>query len=280
MLSTSRPHHSAQTPGWWPLASATTRRAKEALCGRCPSERLCSVATLHACGAVQSRHTGAKEDPHQLHETVGGGGLLHGRPRSGLPRTERGRVSADGIPATGASWREVLAPHMTPRLRPALLDVATSVVPYLGLMATMFLAFRISYLVVLALAIPAAGFLVRTFIVFHDCAHGSFLRSKRANATLGAVLGVVLYTPFGWWRHEHAVHHATTGRVDDRDSFAAEDFVEGGGSRAGSGSSRCPLTSVRPARWRPPAGGGSCCRSLEPDLRRPRRPGSVGRIGR
>ena len=125
-------------------------------------------------------------------------------------------MSADGIPATGASWREVLAPHMTPRLRPALLDVATSVVPYLGLMATMFLAFRISYLVVLALAIPAAGFLVRTFIVFHDCAHGSFLRSKRANATLGAVLGVVLYTPFARWRHEHALHHATTGDLDRR----------------------------------------------------------------
>jgi omega-6 fatty acid desaturase (delta-12 desaturase) len=69
---------------------------------------------------------------------------------------------------------------------------------------------------VLALAIPAAGFLVRTFIVFHDCAHGSFVRSKRANAMLGAVLGVVLYTPFAWWRHEHAVHHATAGDLDRR----------------------------------------------------------------
>jgi omega-6 fatty acid desaturase (delta-12 desaturase) len=69
---------------------------------------------------------------------------------------------------------------------------------------------------VLVLAIPAAGFLVRTFIVFHDCAHGSFVRSKRANAMLGAVLGVVLYTPFTWWRHEHAVHHATTGDLDRR----------------------------------------------------------------
>ena len=125
-------------------------------------------------------------------------------------------MSADGISAADVSWREVLAPHMTPQLRPALLDVATSVVPYLGLMATMFLAFRISYLLVLALAIPAAGFLIRTFIVFHDCAHGSFLPSKRANAILGAVLGVVLYTPFAWWRHEHAVHHATTGDLDRR----------------------------------------------------------------
>jgi omega-6 fatty acid desaturase (delta-12 desaturase) len=105
---------------------------------------------------------------------------------------------------------------MTPRLRPALLDVAASVVAYLGFMATMFVAFQISYLLVIVLAIPTAGFLVRTFIVFHDCAHGSFVRSKRANATLGAVLGVVLYTPFACWRHEHSVHHATTGDLDKR----------------------------------------------------------------
>jgi acyl-lipid omega-6 desaturase (Delta-12 desaturase) len=125
-------------------------------------------------------------------------------------------MRSDVIPARDESWRAVLAPHMTARLRPALLDVATSVVAYLGLMAIMFVALRISYLVVLVLAIPTAGFLVRTFIVFHDCAHGSFLRSKRANARLGAVLGVVLYTPFAWWRHEHAVHHATTGDLDKR----------------------------------------------------------------
>ena len=125
-------------------------------------------------------------------------------------------MSLDATPAANEPWRAVLAPHMTPRLRPALLDVATSVVAYLGLMAVMLVAFRTSYLIVLALAIPAAGFLIRTFIVFHDCAHGSFLVSKRANARLGAVLGVVLYTPFAWWRHEHAVHHATTGDLDRR----------------------------------------------------------------
>jgi len=125
-------------------------------------------------------------------------------------------MSSDGIPAADASWRKVLAPHMTPRLRPALLDVATSVVPYLGLMAAMFVAFRISYLLVLAMSILAAGFLVRTFIVFHDCAHGSFVGSKRANAMLGAGLGVLLYTPFALWRHEHAVHHATNGDLDRR----------------------------------------------------------------
>ena len=125
-------------------------------------------------------------------------------------------MSAPVVAPADGNWRSVLAPHMTPRLRPALFDVATSVVAYLALTAVMFFAFRISYLLVLVLAIPAAGFMVRTFIVFHDCAHGSFVRSKRANAMLGAVLGVVLYTPFAWWRHEHAVHHATTGDLDRR----------------------------------------------------------------
>jgi omega-6 fatty acid desaturase (delta-12 desaturase) len=112
--------------------------------------------------------------------------------------------------------RSALALHMTPRVWPALFDLATSVAAYLVLVAGMFLATSVSYLLVLVLAIPAAGFLIRSFIVFHDCAHGSFLPSKRANATLGAMLGVVLFTPFAWWRHKHAVHHATSGDLDRR----------------------------------------------------------------
>src|SRR5450755_2661771 len=80
----------------------------------------------------------------------------------------------------------------------------------------MYVALDVSYLLTLALAIPAAGFLVRTFIVFHDCAHGSFLPSKRANALLGATLGVLVFTPFAVWRREHAVHHATAGDLDRR----------------------------------------------------------------
>jgi omega-6 fatty acid desaturase (delta-12 desaturase) len=98
----------------------------------------------------------------------------------------------------------------------ALLDLATSAGAYMGLVAVMFCVTDVSYLLVLVLAIPAAGFLIRTFIVFHDCAHGSFVRWRRVNATLGAVLGVFLFTPFSWWRHKHAVHHATTGDLDRR----------------------------------------------------------------
>jgi omega-6 fatty acid desaturase (delta-12 desaturase) len=95
-------------------------------------------------------------------------------------------------------------------------ELATSVVPYLGLSVLMYLSLKVSYLLVLAIAIPAAGFLVRTFILFHDCSHGSLLRSKRANMWLGVVLGLFVYSPFLRWRHDHAIHHATSGDLDRR----------------------------------------------------------------
>jgi acyl-lipid omega-6 desaturase (Delta-12 desaturase) len=69
---------------------------------------------------------------------------------------------------------------------------------------------------VAALSIPAAGFLMRTFIVFHDCAHGSFMKSKSANLWVGRFVAVLVYTPFSSWRHSHAVHHATSGDLDRR----------------------------------------------------------------
>ena len=97
-----------------------------------------------------------------------------------------------------------------------MLDLATSVVPYLILLVLMYLVVDSSFLLVLALTVPAAGFLLRTFIVFHDCAHGSFLPSKRANAWLGTALGLVVYESFLNWRHSHAVHHATAGDLDRR----------------------------------------------------------------
>jgi omega-6 fatty acid desaturase (delta-12 desaturase) len=113
-------------------------------------------------------------------------------------------------------WRDALAPYAQPHLGRSLLDVATSLVPYVALMVVMYVAVDSSFALVLALTIPAAGFLLRTFIVFHDCAHGSFLPSKRANAWLGTALGLVVYESFLSWRHSHAVHHATAGDLDRR----------------------------------------------------------------
>jgi omega-6 fatty acid desaturase (delta-12 desaturase) len=126
-------------------------------------------------------------------------------------------ASPNGPPRSGRPfWREALAPYAQPHRGRSALGIATSVVPYLALSVLMYLALDISYLLVLAIAVPAAGFLVRTYILFHDCTHGSLLPSKRANAWVGRVLGLMVFSPFESWRHSHAVHHASAGDLDRR----------------------------------------------------------------
>jgi omega-6 fatty acid desaturase (delta-12 desaturase) len=119
-------------------------------------------------------------------------------------------------PADRPFWREALAPYARPDRGRSAINLATSVAPYLLVVGLMYVALDISYLLTLALAILAAGFLVRTFIVFHDCTHGSFLESKRANTWVGTAVGLLVFATFGCWRHKHAVHHATAGDLDRR----------------------------------------------------------------
>ena len=88
--------------------------------------------------------------------------------------------------------------------------------PYIALCGLMYLSLGLSPVLTVALAIPAAGFLVRVFVAFHDCAHGSLFPSRRANARVGTVLGLFVLSPFRRWRHDHAVHHATSGDLDRR----------------------------------------------------------------
>jgi omega-6 fatty acid desaturase (delta-12 desaturase) len=127
-------------------------------------------------------------------------------------------VSPDALAGSdpSRSWRGVLDAYAEPRLGRSVLDLATSVVPYLALLVAMTFALRVSVLLSLVLVLPASAFLIRTFIVFHDCTHGSFMRSRRANDMLGAVLGLLVWLPYRGWQHEHAVHHATAGDLDRR----------------------------------------------------------------
>ena len=97
-----------------------------------------------------------------------------------------------------------------------MLEIFTSVVPYVALFVAMYYALDVSYWLTLALAVPASGFALRSYIIFHDCAHGSFLPSKRANAWLGKATGLMLFHAFYPWRHSHAVHHASAGDLDRR----------------------------------------------------------------
>jgi omega-6 fatty acid desaturase (delta-12 desaturase) len=113
-------------------------------------------------------------------------------------------------------WRDTLAPFATPCRRRGLIAVATSVAPYLALTATIYATLGVSLALTVALTVLAAGFLVRVFVVFHDCAHGSLMPSRRANTALGTALGLLVLSPFVRWRHDHAVHHATAGDLDRR----------------------------------------------------------------
>jgi omega-6 fatty acid desaturase (delta-12 desaturase) len=119
-------------------------------------------------------------------------------------------------PSNRPAWNQVLAPYARPRLARSLLDIATSVVPYLALSVLMYLLLGVSDLLVLAVAVPTAGFLVRTFVMFHDCTHGSLMPSRRANHYVGTVCGLFVLSPFRRWGHDHAVHHASSGDLERR----------------------------------------------------------------
>jgi omega-6 fatty acid desaturase (delta-12 desaturase) len=80
----------------------------------------------------------------------------------------------------------------------------------------MYLGQAVSWWLTLPLAVLAGAFLVRTFVIFHDCGHGSFFKSAAANHVLGAVTGVLTFTPYYHWRWEHAIHHASAGDLDRR----------------------------------------------------------------
>jgi acyl-lipid omega-6 desaturase (Delta-12 desaturase) len=97
-------------------------------------------------------------------------------------------------------------------------QLINSILPYALLWFAMDRALIISYWLMLPIAILAAGFLVRIFIIFHDCGHGSFFKAKRANNATGALAGVLLLTPYRHWRWQHALHHGTAGDLDRRGS--------------------------------------------------------------
>jgi omega-6 fatty acid desaturase (delta-12 desaturase) len=117
---------------------------------------------------------------------------------------------------TISQLKPLISKFQNPEWGPALIQLASSLLPYMALWALMVVSLRYSYVLTLALAIPAAGFLVRIFIIFHDCGHNSFFPSNKANKTIGFWLGVLVFTPGEQWWHSHAIHHATSSNLDRR----------------------------------------------------------------
>jgi len=119
-------------------------------------------------------------------------------------------------PRDRGTWTEVVTRLARPAAGRSLWQVANTLLPYAFLWYAMARSVTLSYWITLLLAIPAAGFLVRLFIIFHDCGHHSFFASRRANRILGTALGVLTFTGYDHWRHAHAVQHATAGNLDRR----------------------------------------------------------------
>ena len=119
-------------------------------------------------------------------------------------------------PANAAAWKEIVAPYEQSALRRSLWQVINSLVPYAGLWYLMYLSLGVSGWLTAALMVLAGGFLMRVFIIFHDCGHGSFFKSRKANDILGCATGLLCFTPYYHWRWEHALHHATAGDLDRR----------------------------------------------------------------
>jgi omega-6 fatty acid desaturase (delta-12 desaturase) len=114
--------------------------------------------------------------------------------------------------------RQLVTPYVGSDDRRAWFQLATTGLLFMagwGVMAAG-VQFEWNYGLVLLLALPVAGFSVRLFILQHDCGHGSFFGSRRLNDAVGSVLGVVTLMPYSYWRHTHAVHHATSGNLDRR----------------------------------------------------------------
>ncbi len=113
-------------------------------------------------------------------------------------------------------WRELVLKYQQPSLWRALWQVVNTIGSYALLWCLMYRTMKVSWWLTELLAVLAGGFLVRTFIIFHDCGHGSFFKSKLANDTLGYLCGLLTLTPYYHWRWEHSIHHATSGDLDRR----------------------------------------------------------------
>ena len=127
------------------------------------------------------------------------------------------------------SLTRTLLRYREPNFLRALFEVAVTAVPLVLLWAAMWWSLQFNYCLTLLLAFPAAGFMLRLFMIQHDCGHGAFFRQSAANNWLGRILGVFTLTPYDYWKRNHAIHHATASNLDRRgigdiDTLTVEEY--------------------------------------------------------
>ncbi|HEY4216817.1 MAG TPA: fatty acid desaturase [Gemmatimonadaceae bacterium] len=125
-------------------------------------------------------------------------------------------MNRENTQSSATDWRGVIARYQGSDPARSITQICTTLIPLAAMFYLMYRSLALPYWTTLLLSIPTAGLLVRTFIIMHDCAHGSFLPWKRVNGMVGWITGVLTLTPFGQWRHGHALHHASSGDLDRR----------------------------------------------------------------
>lgn len=132
-----------------------------------------------------------------------------------MNQTQGQAVMAEASEARG--WTQVLLRYREPNLLRSIVELVITFGPLAVLWVLMWLFYSYGlWWLTLLLAVPAAGFMVRLFMIQHDCGHGAFFRHKLANDWTGRALGVLTLTPYDFWRRTHSVHHATSGNLERR----------------------------------------------------------------
>src|ERR1700730_7507762 len=119
-------------------------------------------------------------------------------------------------PSDARGWTKTLARYRTPSPARSIIELVITAGPLVLLWFLMWATLDLDYWLCLLLAAPAGGFLVRLFMIQHDCGHGAFFRHRFANDWVGRVIGVLTLTPYDFWRRTHAIHHSTSGNLDRR----------------------------------------------------------------
>ena len=140
---------------------------------------------------------------------------------------------SDAAPGAALSdaraWTRILARYRQPNNGRGIVEIAITLIPLIVFWVLVWAALEVSYVLSLLLAVPAAGFLVRLFMIQHDCSHGAFFRQRRANDWVGRFIGVLTLTPYGLWQRTHAMHHASSGNLERRgfgdvDTLTVEEY--------------------------------------------------------
>lgn len=113
-------------------------------------------------------------------------------------------------------WLKIVSSYQVSSNGKSIWQFINSFLPFVTLWYLMYFCLDVSYWLTLAMAFPAAGFIARLFIIQHDCGHGSFFNSKKANDYMGMFISVLTLTPYHYWRKSHAIHHASAGNLEHR----------------------------------------------------------------